>query len=402
MPAGGLLAVSTGGSARSAAHPGVRVTGSRIENDEIAVDFVDGVLVLHQHGTLISDPLGVDIDGDRGDLYTPSIIEGTHEEGALTRARVTMRGPLRGELSSWWRVRVPAREVSDATGRGRRLRSAILSLRVRLQLDAGASFVRMLVDGVNTATNHRLRLRLRTGISSPDTYADAAFGVVARTPILVPTEEQREERVIATSPLHRYVSVFSSSTGATVFSDGLAEYEATQSGDVLVTLLRAVGELSNANLPERPGHAGWPVRTPAAQCPGSFGAGLALAIHGPRSPAQVAQIEAMADDALLPLTGDTWRSSMGVPGPKVGIELRGEGLAFGCAEPSEDGSGVVLRCVNLLDHAVPGAWRVPEASAGWLSRLDETLLGELPMRDGEVRFTARPRGVVTIVVAAQR
>jgi alpha-mannosidase len=401
-PPAGLLAVPIGRSSRRADHPVVQVSSLRIENDAMAVAVIDGRIVLEQRDRTLVDLLGLEIDGDRGDLYTASIIEDTHREGTLTRARVTMRGPLRGEISTWWHVALVARELRDATGAPRRAGSAVLNLRIRLQLDAGSAFVRVLVDGTNVATDHRLRLRFRTGIQSPRTFADAAFGVIQRPRLLVPLHEQRDESVPATAPLQRYVSVFSPGGGATVFSDGLAEYESRESGDLLVTLLRAVGELSRADLPERPGHAGWPVATPAAQCTGPFSAAFAIALHGPRSPSQLVQLETMAEDVLLPLTGSTWHSAIGAPASQEGIELRGEGLAFSCAKPSEDGTGVVLRCVNVLDRTVAGAWRLQGASAAWLSRLDESRLGELSVRDGEVRFLARPRGVVTILVEAQR
>ena len=42
-----------------------------------------------------------------------------------------------------------------------------------------------------------------------------------------------------TAPLHRYVSLFGADRGVTVYSDGLAEYEAEPSGDVAVTLVRS-------------------------------------------------------------------------------------------------------------------------------------------------------------------
>jgi alpha-mannosidase len=68
-----------------------------------------------------------------------------------------------------------------------------------------------------------------------------------------------------TAPLQRYVSLFDERKGATVYSDGLAEYEAREDGSVAITLVRAVGELSRNDLPERPGHAGWPAPVPGAQ-----------------------------------------------------------------------------------------------------------------------------------------
>jgi hypothetical protein len=109
---------------------------------------------------------------------------------------------------------------------------------------------------VNTARDHRLRLRVATGVDAPRVVADAAFGPVERRVPDVPADEQRAERVVRSAPLHRYVSLYGSDRGATVYSDGLAEYEADDDGAVAVTLVRAVGELSRPDLPERPGHAG--------------------------------------------------------------------------------------------------------------------------------------------------
>ena len=187
-------------------------------------------------------------------------------------------------------------------------------------------------------------------------------------------------------------------------SDGLGEYEATDDGRVMVTLVRAVGELSRRDLPERPGHAGWPAATPEAQSPGAFEAGLALAVVGPRSPEVDAQVERIADDVLLPLTGDTLRSALAVPAPTPAIELLGDGLAFSAIKPSDDGEWVVLRCVNVTDRAVSGAWRIgTTVTDARLSRLDETPLTPIAVERGDdrasvVRCDVPARGVMTILV----
>ena len=65
-----------------------------------------------------------------------------------------------------------------------------------------------------------------------------------------------------------------------LISDGLGEYEVLDDGAIAVTLVRGVGALSRNDLPERPGHAGWPVPTPAAQCLGRYRAEFALLPHG--------------------------------------------------------------------------------------------------------------------------
>ena len=130
-------------------------------------------------------------------------------------------------------------------------------------IDAGAPFVRVSVNGDNRATDHRLRIVLATDVASDTCFADAAFGSVERQAPQVSVAAARIEKPVATAPLHRYVSRFDAKRGITVFSDGLAEYENLEQG-IAVTLVRSVGELSRANLRERPGHAGWPVPTPAS------------------------------------------------------------------------------------------------------------------------------------------
>ena len=91
--------------------------------------------------------------------------------------------------------------------------------------------------------------------------------------------------------------------------------------------------------------------------------------------------------------------ALGIAAPNAGIELRGQGLAFSSAKESEDGGALALRCVNLTDDAVQGAWRLGfTAHTARLARLDETPLETVPIENGEVRFLAPPRGVVTLLV----
>jgi alpha-mannosidase len=299
---------------------------------------------------------------------------------------VVHHGPLRGEIAiSYSLPRVPRRASP-----GRCTISVIL--------DANAPFVRARVRGINGAPDHRLRLRVATGVASSETIADAAFSPVARAPLTLSQAEQGMEHVVPTAPLHRWVARFTDTTGATVFSDGLAEYESRLDGAVLVTLVRAVGALSRVNLPERPGHAGWPADTPLAQSFGPFGAEVALALHGPSSGAQLDVIEGLADDVLLPLVGETLRSNLLEPLSAGGLELVGDGLAFSAALPAREDEWVVLRCVNRRDVAVAGSWRTARAVAeASLARLDETRLSPLVVNDRVIEFEAPPHAIVTVL-----
>ena len=164
-----------------------------------------------------------------------------------------------------------------------------------------------------------------------------------------------------------------------------------------MTLARAVGELSRANLRERPGHAGWPVETPEAQSLVPWSATLAVFPHGPLRAGLMPTIEAVADDVLLPLTGHTWRTALAPAEIVEGAQLVGRGLACGAIKESEDGEWIVLRCTNVLDETVMGAWRIPNIREAYLARLDETPLGARVVQSGVIAFEAPPRAVVTFL-----
>jgi alpha-mannosidase len=266
-----------------------------------------------------------------------------------------------------------------------------------VRVEAGASHATVLVRGINRATDARLRLLFRTGLVGAQVYADAAFGPVHRTVAGATPGESLPECRPRTEPLHRYLTLDAAGRGATVVSDGLPEVECRDDGSVAVTIFRAVGELSRHDLPERPGHAGYPVTTPAAQEQGPFEARLGFAFHGPRSDAIVDEIEQLADSVLHPLIGETWRSAIDPPARVEGIALSGDGLVCSAIKPSEDGGWIVLRCMNLLDRAVRGRWRLDGINEACLARLDETPLGVMAVAGGTIEFEAPARAVVTVL-----
>ena len=368
----------------------VEVTDRSMTNGLVRIDVGDdgNVRVTTESGAAVESLVRIEDLRDVGDLYTPAI-RGPAAEVRFAGFTVTHRGPLRGEIETNWSVRRAGDELED-----------VADVSVRLVLDADAAFVRIVVDGMSIGFDHRLRLVIQTGVADARVYADAMFGPVQRVPIDVPPEDARGEIPPRTAPLHRYVSLFSGDRGATVFSDGLAEYEATPAGDVAVTLARSVGVLSRIDLPERPGHAGWPEETPWAQGPGPLEATLGFMPHdGARTPAVIDLIERTADDILLPLVGSTLRSALTVPAPTAGLELEGEGLAFSAAKDGDDGDWIVLRAVNLTDEARRGAWQlgIPIREAR-RSRLDETPGEPVDVSNGRVEFTAGPRAIVTLLV----
>ncbi len=381
------LPASWGRRTRATVPNPVRVAGRSMSNGRVTVAVApDGSVTLtdEENGHVIAGFVDIEDQDDAGDLYTPSL-RGPVRSARFVGARVIHRGPLRGTIETRWKV--PVRRGHAAT------------VRLGLSLDAASRVLRLAVSGENRADDHRLRLRVCTGVASAAVHADAAFGPVERKALTIPSEDAAMEAVLPTAPLHRYVTLSDPTRGVTVFSDGLAEYEADADGAVHVTLVRAVGELSRSDLPERPGHAGWPSPTPQAQCQGSFAAEFAVLMHDAWGEKSLELVERAAEDLLVPVTGETLRSMIVTPPVSPRLELQGDGLVFSAAKESEDGEWTVLRCVNLFDRAVRGLWVVGgglrEARS---SRLDETPADSLSVADDAVEFEAPPRGIVTVLV----
>ncbi len=391
VPAYGLTSHPIGGrkSARSLPCDPVVAERGRLRNGVLALTVDDGGVVSLEHlasGRRVASLVDLTDEFDAGDLYTPSP-RARSVRVDFRGARLVHRGPLRGELALRYRV-------VDAAAR-----RTIADVDVHLVLDAGAQFVRLAISGENLGHDHRLRIAVHTDVADGKTWCDAAFGPVRREPIVVDAEEAAVETPPLTGPLHRYVSRFTADRGATLVSDGLAEYESCDDGTLMVTLVRAVGGLSRGDIPERPGHAGWPRLTPAAQCRGPFAAELAVLLHGPRSARTIDDIERAADDVLCPITGFTLRSALVVPPPVTGPELIGTGLAVSAIKPSEDGQWMVLRCVNFTEHDVDGEWRLPfDVTEARLSRLDETLLGDAPFEGRVLPLHLTSRAIHTLLV----
>ncbi len=344
----------------------------------------------------IRDILGFETVGDRGDLYTHSAIPGTMATGRCIRARRTLKGPLRGELTLRFEVAVNGRELDAADGSRISHRDAFSRVEVRVQLDAEARWFRCRLSGDNALEDYRLRALFRTRCAAPRHLADAAFTPIWRNSHAPIPEPGDVEVLPATAPLHRFVSCFAGSgdRGVTVYSDGLGEYEATPDGAIAVTVLRAVGELSRADLPERPGHAGYPARTPDAQSRGPWEATCAVFPHGSAHVATFDSIVAVADEVLVPPTGESI-PRMGAARHE-GPRLEGAGLQFLGARPGAVPGSIVVRCANVTGATMPGAWAVPGLTRAWRLRLDDQRLGALAVMGERVAFEVPASGVATI------
>ena len=365
-----------------------RVRGRSLQNRFVDVGVeLNGALTItdRRNNERYADVLRLEDSGDAGDAYTfapPARARLIQSRGPVTVRRLTA-GPLVSALEARWEVT-----------RG-------IAVRMIVQLFADSPLVRVTLHIDNRNSFHRLRARLPTGLTGVPAVAGAAFGAVERSPVRVSAQAYPRETPVRTAPAHRFVAAARGARGLALLAPAFFEYEWSSGGDIYLTLLRAIGDLSRGNLPTRPGHAGWPTAIPAAQCMGETRIDLALA---PVSAADVDRGDVLPqlwEDAFLPLHALWLRDASALTPAPVTIALEGTGLVFSALKPAQIGSPMVLRCYNATGRKVSGAWRFGRGvKTAHRVRADEreAVALVLEQRGNVVRFVAEPHEIVSILV----
>jgi mannosylglycerate hydrolase len=262
--------------------------------------------------------------------------------------------------------------------------------------------VRCTLELENRGSNHRIRLRTSTGLAGGTATAGDHFGVTQRPAVSANPRAYPRETPVTTAPAHRFVARASGPKGLAIFAPGFFEYELERKGDLLVTLLRSVGELSRGDLPTRPGHAGWPVATPLAQCHGVERLQLAFAPVTETELDGGTVLPELWEDIFLPVRGVWLRQASPLSPVPIDVRLEGYGLVFSGLKPADQGEAMVLRCYNATARPTAGLWHLGEpVSSAQRARADESPLHDIRLGEGGriVPFHAAAHEIVTIMVA---
>ncbi len=382
LHAGAAVPLETSETAR------LRGGGRSLENRFVTVTLEPSgaiTIVDRRRNERYHDLLQLEDAGDAGDAYTycpPARDRVTRSQGPITVRRLAA-GPFVAALDARWEVM-----------RG-------IDARLLIQLYADSPIVRATLEIDNRSTYHRLRARLPTGLAGDPLTAGTAFGVVERPAVVFEPGAYPQETPVRTAPAQRFIAAARGSRGLALLAPAFFEYEWTEQGDMLVTLLRAIGDLSRGDLPTRPGHAAWPTATPGAQCIGTTRIDLAVAAV---SGADVDRGDALShlwEDAFLPLHSLWLRDAATLQLAPLDIALEGHGLVFSSVKPAQIGSPMVLRCYNATQRKAAGAWRFGAGvKTAHRVRADEREAVALVLehRGNVVRFVAEPREIVSIMV----
>jgi alpha-mannosidase len=339
--------------------------------------------------------LALESEPDLGDSYTfcPAPRAGVTAATRRGRARVTAAGPLVAGVEWGLSMRTRARGQGAA---------GAVSAQVRVEAIGDSEVLRVRITLDNRARDHRLRLRFPLGLAGVPIVAGAQFGTLRRAPARRARALPAMETPVPTAPAHRFVAVARGGRGLALLAPGFFEYEWTSRGDLLVTLLRCVGELSRPDLPTRPGHAGWPTAIPDAQCPGVDTVELGVALVTASQLETPELLERLWEDTFAPPVAH-WIRTYHAPErwstPGSACALEGEGLVLSALKPAEDGNGVIMRCYSVRGNPIAGLLRLGGVLArATMCRADEAPIGELALSGGgrTVRFMVPAYGMVSV------
>jgi hypothetical protein len=428
LPAGGYTTVrvvadegaaaSSEQRAASSEQSAIRSGPNWLENDQVRVEVAaDGAFYLddkasgRRYGPLNS----FRSEADRGDEYSFCPAEEDQpvsSRGGRAQIALVEDGPLRATLEIRLALEVPAELAVDR--RCRVAGTVTLPICTRLSLSPGRRRVEVRTELDNTARDHRLRALFATGVQTEVADAQGQFEVVRR-PVALPAEERTrvpefdEEQEVSYHPQRAFVDVSDAAGGLAVLNRGLPEYEAVPGADgvtLALTLLRCVGWLSRDDLSTRYKHAGPPLETPAAQCPGPHTFEYAVVPHpGDWLVGEVAQeaegYVTPVHSAALPLYP---HPDATLPAAGSFYHLQPSSLLFSACKRREDGQGWLLRATNTAPAALDAWLDLPGPATVYRANLAERALSEpltgTPTADGSYRysFPARPHEIITLAI----
>ncbi|MDQ6673335.1 MAG: glycosyl hydrolase-related protein [Chloroflexota bacterium] len=325
--------------------------------------------VLHKAtGTSLPGLGALESGGDRGDEYNYCPPE--HDAQFTTRGRtgrvaLVESGPLGATFEVRTSFSLPRR--LDPEDRARRSADVVdMPVVTRVHLAAGSTRVEVHTSIDNVANDHRLRVSFPTAIDTHVANAQGQFVVDVR-PIDLPEDEKRrapdreEEVDVSSFPHKAFVDVSDGKFGLAVLNRGLTEYQVEPvSGvgvDVKLTLLRCVGWLSRDDLTTRWGHAGPPIETPDAQCPGTHTFEYAVMPHS--GTWLEADVHRTAESYVTPILSAALRDEIGHSQQTHSFfAVQPRELVFSALKKAEaDAGATILRVYNTAPYAVQGSVR---------------------------------------------
>ena len=382
-----------------------------IENAYLRVEAeADGRIHLldKRTGRRLTDALELEDTADQGDSYLYYVGAGEPLYGSDFPAEValTRADALVQELTVTRRMALPVCYDFERRCRSEETKETVVCLTLRLTADATRVEIAARVD--NASCDHRLRLLVNTGIDTDRIFADIPFDIVSHT------DADHGETSSKVIPNSGFAVLEDGQGGVAVLTEGNHEVEHLGERRTLAfTLVRATGVITRDQQTLRVG-GGDQWLCPQNQCLRTVTARFGLETytgHAAAAGVPVHAVQFRAGLSALYTSGDERKFMQGraavqdsrlegfyfLPDPYRDVKIpdnttllpltAGDGVLVTALKKAENGSGLLLRAVNLTDTPQP---LTVDADAWQSARMDETVCG------APESAVAAPKQIVTL------
>lgn len=316
-------------------------------------------------------------------------------------SKLVESGPVRAVIESRGRIEVPYKLIGDERSPER----VEIPVCFRISLEKYAKRVDVKLTLQNNARDHRIRLRVPTGVRTDTILSQGHFGVIER-PIARPREikpwKQPPTQIL---PFREWIAANDDSTGLAIAVKGIYDYEAiinplNNQPDICLTLLRGFELMGRINTLQRKWDASGSFHTPGAQCLGEH------VIEWSYIPYKVEKhtktpFMPMVESFLYPMMTHMVRAER--LESVLGSEMRpfaflNDDVKFSAFKRAYDGKYYVLRFFENQGRDVEAAIRLNGFSKVFLSNMNEEIHEELEMSDNTVRISVSAYKVITLLL----
>ncbi len=382
---------------------GLKIDGNQISNRFYSVSFnKDGTL------SIFDKDLGIRYDrlhifedyGDRGDEYTFGRVGPEKADIRNVKRRILSTGPIIAEILLEMEI-----ELFDCVDDSREKRTG----KIRVPVESTFRFYRdtprieVTTKLTNASKDHRLRICFDLPFKSERSRTETHFGVVERngspekvpeTEVLERTHSSYSEMPSGIQPQKRFIRIDDDQGkgSITVFNTGLPEVELVNNNRIAITLVRSIGWLSRADIPERPIHAGPGEKTPGAQEMGTeYKFNYGFTVHSKEDPLYVSAniADAASEKALVVYQTQSDVSSQLLT-PIIKID--NPNVRISSMRVREDG---VLVTMYNIENSDINALLILNNSFGTLTevKIDGTIKQEHHVTERSVNLVFKPREI---------
>jgi len=394
----------------SAEFTDIDASAQHLENEHVRVEVQGSLLNILDKQTGVWH-YGLNLlveEADAGDAwdYSPPWVPG---EVVLSNRfefqnRLVEVGPVRAAIESSGRMNVPYQLKGDCRSTER----VDIPIRFRISLERYARRVDVKLILENNAKDHRLRLRIPTGVKTESILSQGQFGIIQRGIERAREVEPWIQPPTQLCPFREWVAAHDEKVGLAVAVKGLYDYEAipnplNHQPDIYLTLLRGFEYMGRLNTLQRTGDASNPHQTPGAQCQGR------QEIEWSYLPYQVeaqtiAPFVPTVQSFLFPAVSHMVRAVQGeelLGAQMLPFAFANDDVQFSAFKRSYDGNGYILRFFENQGKTGEANVRLNGFTRVFMSNMNEEIGAEIPLRDGNLTLSVAPYRVITLLLTQE-